>query len=199
MLDDGGRGEKDILRGAQDNLIPNPFSLGEGTWSGGKYVILWMPYTILKKTGLDKNFYGYEIEYSIDFIFQKQTANVTIQLHDDLGPRLCSNTDGYHWLQFFLSQKPGSSSMEELPFHFQVWRCQEAFAPFGIGYEQEDKETAWLNYNKPLDEEFVKLVAEVIEPRFANRERFFDWGESSHPINQADKFPKCEIQELHTQ
>lgn len=134
-------------------------------------------YTISKKEGLDKDYYGYETEYSIDFTFQKQKANVTIELWSDEPSNKCrlkSNTDGYHWLQFFLCQEPNTPKMLELDFKSEVSRCQAAFAPFGISYEQEDKETAWLTYTKPIDEAFVKIVADVIEPRFANRERFFE-------------------------
>ena len=134
-----------------------------------------MSYLISKKTGLDKDYYGYETEYHIDFTFQKQKCNVTIEVYDDKPskPRLSSNTDGYHWLQFLLCQEPNCSKILELNFKEEVSRCQKAFGEKNIGYEQEDKETAWLTYDGVIDEAFVKLVAEVIEPRFANREQFF--------------------------
>lgn len=136
-----------------------------------------MSYTISKKTGLDKDYYGYETEYSIDFTFQKQKANVTVEIYSEHPNRvhLSSNTDGYHWLQFFLCQEPNTPKLLELDFKSEVARCQAAFAPFNIQYEQEDKETAWLTYSLTYDEaEIVKIIADVIELRFANRERFFE-------------------------
>jgi hypothetical protein len=148
-----------------------------------------MAYVINKKTGLDVNYYGYKTEYHIDFTFQKQNCNVTIECYNDndtqtywatrsthIMPnrvRLKSNTDGYHWLQFFLCQEPNCSELRELNFDEEVARCQEAFGEKNIGYEQEGKETAWLTYDGIIDETFIKLVAEIIDPRFANRERFF--------------------------
>jgi hypothetical protein len=135
-----------------------------------------MAYTISKKEGLDKDYYGYENEYSIDFTFQKQKANVTVEIYTEHPNRvrISSNTDGYHWLQFLLCQEPNTPKMLDLDFKGEVSRCQAAFAPLGIEYAQEDKETAWLTYPLTYDEkEVVKIIADIIEPRFANRERFF--------------------------
>ena len=133
-------------------------------------------HTISKETGLDKEYYGHETEYLIHFTFLKQKAKLTVQLDAD-DPNKCrivSDTDGYHWLQFFLSQIPKTDKMIEWNYSDQVARCKAAFIPFGIDYEQEDKESAFLTYTKPINEEFVKIVADIIEPRFANRERFFE-------------------------
>ena len=138
-----------------------------------------MSYTISKKTVLDKDMEedGYEAIYHIDFTFQKQKSNVTVEIYKG-NPnfvRLESNTDGYHWLQFFLSQDINTKKLLELDFKSQIERCQALFAPFSIKYEQECKESAWLTYSLTYDEaEIIKIIAEVIEPRFANRERFFE-------------------------
>jgi hypothetical protein len=136
-----------------------------------------MSYTISKKEGLDVDYYGYETEYSIDFSFKKQKANVTIEIYPDepIGKcRLSSNTDGYHWLQFFLSQEPETEKLLEESFDIQVKKCVNIFGRNLIKYEQEDKDSAWLTYDKEINEDFVKTVAIIIEPRFANRERFFE-------------------------
>lgn len=136
----------------------------------------YMSYTIIKKEGLDKEYYGHDIEYDIDFTFEKQICNVTIEVNSDNQnkARLSSNTDGYHWLQFFLCQEPNCVKMLELSFADEVARCEQTFNEKNIIYEQEGKNTAWLHYLGFIDETFVKLVAEIIEPRFANRERFFN-------------------------
>jgi hypothetical protein len=132
-----------------------------------------MSYLITKKTGLDKDYYGYETEYHIDFTFEKQKCNVTIEVYDDGDIRLSSNTDGYHWLQFLLCQEPNCLKFVELGFNEEIIRCQRVFGEKNIGYEQEGKETAWLTYDGVIDESFIEIVADIIEPRFANRERFF--------------------------
>lgn len=133
-----------------------------------------MSYTITKKEGLDNNYFGYDAEYIIYFKFEKQIADVSIQIcNDDLkNVRLYSNTDGYHWLQFFLSQEPNAKEMVEHGYNDRDI-CKKLFSTIGISYEQEDKESAWLNLNNDIDENIVKQIAEIIEPRFANRERFF--------------------------
>lgn len=114
--------------------------------------------------------------YSINFQFEKQNAHVGIELWDDYPGqvRLNSTTDGYHWLQFLLSQEPNTKEMVELDYETSVLKCQELFATLNIHYEQEDKESAWLTVNSEVDIDLIKSIAELIEPLFANRERFFE-------------------------
>lgn len=135
-----------------------------------------MPFEISKKEGLDINYYGYHTEYTIDFQFKKQSANVSIEIWDDEPNevRLKSNTDGYHWLQYFLCQEPNTEKLLELSYDDEIARCKKAFAAIDIFYEQEGKDTAWLTINSIVDENLINQIASVIEPRFANRERFFE-------------------------
>lgn len=134
-----------------------------------------MAYTIILNDGLDKDHYGYGSEYSIDFSFKQQKANVTIEVWDEEPGKvhLTSNTDGYHWLQFFLCQEPNAKELLSLPFKDEISLCKKLFSQQGMLYEQEDKETAWITINRPLNEDVVRSIADIIEPRFANRERFF--------------------------
>jgi hypothetical protein len=135
-----------------------------------------MSFTITKNENLDEEYYGYETEYSIDFQFQRQRANVTLEIwnNESNKVRLSSNTDGYHWLQFFLSQKPLAEELVEMPYDTSVAECQSLFASINVGYEQEGKDTAWLSLDREMDEDLAKEIAKLIEPRFANRERFFE-------------------------
>lgn len=73
-----------------------------------------------------------------------------------------------------MSQQPETKEMLEESFDIQVKKCANIFGRNFIEYEQEGKSSAWLTYDKEINEDFVKTVADIIEPRFANRERFFE-------------------------
>lgn len=135
-----------------------------------------MSFTITKNENLDKEYCGYETEYSIDFQFQRQKANVTLEIWDEYPDkvRLNSNTDGYHWLQYFLSQKPRAEELVDMSYNDSVAKIQRLFTSINVGYEQEGKDTAWLTLDREMDEDLAKDIAQLIEPRFANRERFFE-------------------------
>lgn len=132
-------------------------------------------FVITKKEGLDRGYYGYDTVYSIDFKFEKQTATVDIEISDDKPneARLNSVTDGYHWLHYFLSQEPNTLELIDFGNAEELERCQKLFSTINIHFEQEDKETAFIYANSKIDEKIVRAIAEIIEPRFANRERFF--------------------------
>ena len=139
-----------------------------------------MAFIIEKQEGLNVEECGYHTLYLINYTFETQTAEVELQIwpiteaRGNKNIRLESNTDGYHWLQFFLSQKDNAIQMEELDYTDQIHNCIKLFQSINVGYFQEDKESAWLMINKPVDMELVTDIAELIERKFANRERFFD-------------------------
>lgn len=133
---------------------------------------------ISEKEKADKDYYGYESVYHVEYEFSKQRALVDLEIFypEKNTIRINSITDGYHWLQFFLCQKIDTEKLEEgLTTNEVVKRCREIFKPFGFTYTQEDKETAWITYPKTYkEEEVVKILADEIGKRFANRERFFN-------------------------
>lgn len=135
-----------------------------------------MSFKIEKHENLDKDYFGYSSKYSIEFFFEKQGAVVSLEIYEEHPKRirLKSETDGYHWLQFFLCQEPGTLKLEELEFSEEILRCKNIFKEIGIEYQQEGKYTAFLTLERELDLELVNLITEIIEHRFANRERFFD-------------------------
>jgi hypothetical protein len=136
-------------------------------------------YTIAQKD-VDVEYYGCKTIHTISFSFDKQAATVEVSFYlvPEYGPynaRISSETDGYHWLQFWLSQPVETNSLVELDFNDQIAVCKSLFAQFGINYKQEDKESALLRYANDLtDAEVSDIVARIIYPRFANRERFFN-------------------------
>lgn len=135
-----------------------------------------MAYNIRREKGYDVDYGDDYTKYSICFKFKDQVADVEIYAlgKDTGGMRLVSRTDGYNWLQFFLSQVPNTEALEELEYNEQIARCKAIFLPLGIDYVQEDKESAFLRCDGEISDELIEGIAKVIEPRFANRERFFD-------------------------
>jgi hypothetical protein len=135
-------------------------------------------YNITKVTGLDIAEFEHSEQYIIEFKFIKQECKIVLECNwqeqENNYCRLESVTDGYHWLQYFLCQQPNTDKLLDLDFKTEVERCQTAFSPFPIKYTQEDKNSAILIYDRPIDLEFAEIVANVIGPRFANRERFFN-------------------------
>ncbi len=135
-------------------------------------------YKIKHLTNLDKDYYGYSSAFEINFKFNKQTAKVTLGINDNLPNkcRLYSGTDGYHWLQYFLSQDIETEKLLDRSYNDEILICKNLFTPYYINYEQEGKDTAILTWkiHNEINEEFVHIVASIIEPRFANRERFFE-------------------------
>lgn len=136
-----------------------------------------MKYDIIYESGLDTGYFGYESVYHIHYTFVLQTAKVDIEIwpHHPNAVRVESQTDGYHWLQFFLCQEPNAAHIiENLSYDEQIKLCELVFAPHGMIYTQEDKESAFIEYPKELSEsEAVEIIAKEIGLRFANRERFY--------------------------
>ncbi len=134
-----------------------------------------MSYTITKQEYLDPDYHGCETTYTINFVFEKQAAEVLIQI-DDTDPctvRLVSNTDGYHWLHYFLSQEDNAAILRDFSFDEGKTICKQLFKSLDIEFVPEDKESAWLNLRTPITQNVVEAIAKLIEPKFANRERFF--------------------------
>ena len=138
-----------------------------------------------------------ESEYQINFTFKKQKCTVTITAYINDNPyivNLDSDTDGYHWLHFFLSQDPDCTKLnEDLSYRETTEIINEVFMQEGMSYKQVDKECAEITLRNPFKESDVDIIAKIIEPRFAVRERFFKNDEEESNIKEKKK---NNIQEL---
>lgn len=112
-------------------------------------------------------------EYEITFHLAKE-AVVTIDILNDEKTHLYlnSHTDGYHWLHYWLAQEPHASILLDLKPAIEKERVRQLFAAYDIHYAPEDKGTCFLQLSKPLDRNTLKLIATIIYPRFALREKF---------------------------
>lgn len=129
---------------------------------------------ISKSENLDVEHYGHDTEWNIRMNFKKSFSELTVSKQPDGTYRLVSNTDGYHWLHYFLSNEPGTANMVAFSHHLEADIIGKAFSQLNVRYEIEDKESAFLIPVDLKDEDLVKAVAEFIYPRFENRERFFN-------------------------
>ncbi len=127
-----------------------------------------MSYTIKKKS---------KKEFLITFRFKRNTAIVSVKDCGRSTLYMNSKTDGYHWFEFFLSQEPDTDKLFE-PVRWQetTLKVDKLYEKNGFLFTPEDKETHFLNYGgkRQFNEELMKELAEIIEPRFAVREDFFD-------------------------
>lgn len=130
-----------------------------------------MAYEWYKDPNLEE---GDNKKFIIEFNFESQEAEVWVTVLDDHTLYLNSVTDGYHWLHFFLSQQPHAKELKENMERDEERRIINGlFNPHGIKYEIEDKETAFLHLNEKFVRKKIEIIASLIEPRFANREKFF--------------------------
>ncbi len=113
-------------------------------------------------------------EYLLTFTFERQSCDVHVSVKSVGLLHIESLTDGYHWLQYFLSQDPEGLSLSERTFSEEIEAVTELFKTIGIKYEQEDKETAFLHLTKAFNLSQLDQIAKLMEPRFALRERFYD-------------------------
>jgi len=136
-----------------------------------------MAYTITKKENLDVEYFGYDTEFSITFQFEKQQAEVVIGFSSDKPNKadLISKTDGYHWLHFWLSQEPNTTTLYDTDNYNYQRKLSDLFVRI-CKYTIEDKESAIIEiaYDNAVTLEVVEEIAKIIDVRFAIRERFFE-------------------------
>lgn len=114
-------------------------------------------------------------KHKLRFQFEKQYCELELLREAPNILVLYSKTDGYHWLQYWLSQDVNTDKLIDLQYDDQLKKVQHLFwLNFNIKYEQEDKETALLYLDRPFDDSDINKIADFIYPRFANRERFID-------------------------
>ena len=117
---------------------------------------------------------GYHTVYGLKLHFESQSCLLNIEVWPDNKIRLRSVTDGYHWLQYWLSQEDDAKELIELGYQESENKCKDLFKLLSIGYDQENKETAWLTLPiENINHDIVYYIAELIYPKFANREKFF--------------------------
>lgn len=117
------------------------------------------------------------VTYEITFNYSKKNAIVDVELFKEDTLWICSRTDGYHWLHYWLSHEPDAKEMHNLPHEIERNKVFQLFLKHKIAYEPEDKETAFLKFPENFSYHDLHVVAQIIEPRFAVRERFFDGDE----------------------
>lgn len=125
--------------------------------------------------------------YHINFKFSKQSANLDairldIEKHDtnaesDISDprklRVHSKTDGYHWLRFWMAQSPGATRLIEIHYEVLNTRVTQSLYAHGFNFQQEGKDTCFLEDSKNIDLESIDRLARFLDPRFALREKFF--------------------------
>ena len=128
-------------------------------------------YTIKKET------HNTETTWTVYFKFEMSEAIVEIYYDkNDINLHLTYKTDGFHWFEFFMSQEPNCKELEFQEYSEHI-NCRkkvtELFKDNGFIYIPEDKESCFLNGISPYTDDDIKRIADLIDARFANRERFF--------------------------
>lgn len=120
-----------------------------------------------------------EARFRIFFKFEFQEAVVSFWPLEQSETIFCveSETDGYHWFAYWMAQEPNCKELLELSDHRlsgyqQTKKVFKSLEEIGFFYEPEDKESCYLTVAE-MTLEVVERFAQFLEPRFANRERFF--------------------------
>lgn len=111
--------------------------------------------------------------YRVDFTFNRAACVVTIEQIEPHVIYLDSETDGYHWLQYWMSQDCYTDVLKDWPFTTQIMIINAEFKYLGMYWKQEDKETAYITADRPFDIYDLNQVAIILDRQFAIRERFF--------------------------
>jgi hypothetical protein len=111
--------------------------------------------------------------YRIDFTFKHSSCVVTIEQIEPSVIRIISETDGYHWLQYWMSQDCYTPVLKDWPFTTQIMIINAEFKYLGMYWKQEDKETAFISADREFDIYDLNQVAIILDRQFAIRERFF--------------------------
>lgn len=118
--------------------------------------------------------------WQIYFEFIKSKAKVTLtHENEDIDLYLYSETDGFHWFEFFMAQEPNCEKLQfdnETNNDYQLSREKviKLFHKNGFIFRPQDKETCYINGLSPYTDSQIETIAKLIDERFANRERFFD-------------------------
>jgi hypothetical protein len=113
-------------------------------------------------------------KFKIDFYFTTQSARLVVELESKNTIAVTSDTDGYHWLGFWLSQSPNAVELLDANYEDRHKIINEKFAKFGMVYEEQDKELAYMQLSDDFNERHLEILAKIALPAFANRENFFD-------------------------
>lgn len=116
--------------------------------------------------------------YQINYSFAKQSAVVSMDIEEDGSLYLTSETDGYHWFEFWLCQEPNCKKLiyeERCDNKKAEEKVRALFESFEYTFIAEDKETFFLKKeSEPFNIADIELIANIIYPRFALREQFFE-------------------------
>jgi len=130
--------------------------------------------------------------FKISFQFKLSTATVLVESVGVNRIYLTSKTDGYHWFEFWLAQEPGSNILfgENDNNTVHATKVKKLWESHNFLFMPEDKETFYLKYGfgREFDSNLMNALAKIIEPRFAQRDKFFPPGaENKLFINQSQE------------
>lgn len=114
----------------------------------------------------------YNVLFKTELVYPKKNAIIDVEIYPDGDIRVVSKTDGYHWLHYFLAQEPNCKEIIDYPHQEERNRVKQLFKSIGLDYRPEDKESCYL-LGKEFTSELLIDILDIIEPRFANRHRFF--------------------------
>ena len=112
-------------------------------------------------------------EFDISFKFERQSAEVNIEVMEPRELRMSSMTDGYHWLQLWMAQDPHATELLALPWEQERDKVAKSLDSIGFRYEPEDKESCYLHTREDVNPTTVDRFAQYLNPRFALREKLF--------------------------
>ena len=114
-------------------------------------------------------------DFEIIFKFQTQEATISIEVENKNCLQITSNTDGYHWFQYWLAQEPNCINLvDDLSIDLETEKVRLLFLAYNMIYEPMDKEIITLYLKEDFNDKTLQTLIDIIEPRFANRERYFN-------------------------